>query len=271
MFHARTLVPVLQTYNHRGIVRASTRVHAVAARHGEALQFGNLLYFLLHLLHHLACLLQCGSFRSTNFNQEHALVLLRNEARGQTLHEEDKQGSSSSQQSPRQDGALDELLHALAILIIYSIVADVVGFLCIVCQALAFLFAFRHTHHDGAEGRAKRQGRDTRQAYGRGNRHTELSEEGARRARHEHHGNEHCHEDQRTRHDGHRHFVHGLTCGFACIADSVLHLCHDSFHHHDGIVHNSTDGQHEGEERQDVEREAGHLYNGKGAQQRHDD
>ena len=76
VIHTWSLLPVLQSYNHSGEVRTGTRQHTVSAAQCKALHLGNLLHLVLHLLHNLACLLKCGSFRCTQVNQEHTLVLL---------------------------------------------------------------------------------------------------------------------------------------------------------------------------------------------------
>ena len=179
MVHTGTVVPVLQSDDKRGIVRAGSGHHTIAAYYSEALQFRNILHLSLHFLHHFAGLLQRGTLRGLYLSQEHALVLLWHEARRQTLHEEHQQHGGQSQQAPSQNGALDELLYAFAIFFINGVVAHRIGLLGVIGQALAFLLSIRHAHHDGAEGRTECQGRYARQTDGRGNRHTELGEESA--------------------------------------------------------------------------------------------
>ena len=100
MVHAWTIIPVLQTDNKRSVVGARTRSHTVATADGKTLQLGNLLQLCLNLLQYLAGLLQRGTFGYTYLCQEHALVLLWHKARGQILHEEDKEYGSHSQQAP---------------------------------------------------------------------------------------------------------------------------------------------------------------------------
>ena len=79
--HTRTVVPVLQANDKRSV--ATTRAachHTVASDNGIALQLGNLLHLLLHLLHNLLCLMQGTALRRTHFGEEHALVFLRNKS-----------------------------------------------------------------------------------------------------------------------------------------------------------------------------------------------
>ena len=50
-----------------------------------------------------------------------------------------------------------------------------------------------------------------------------------------------------------------------------LHLRVHGLHHHDGVVHHDADGQHQGEERDQVDRQAEQLHHEEGADERHRD
>ena len=115
------------------------------------------------------------------------------------------------------------------------------------------------------------KGADAGDADGSGQGDTELRIEDAGRAGHEADGDEHSHEDKCTGDDGHRHVAHGVLRGFvwACVARIELGL--HGFHYDDGIIYHRSDGKHQGEECQQVERKARQCHACKGADKRHDD
>ena len=57
----------------------------------------------------------------------------------------------------------------------------------------------------------------------------------------------HRHKHQGTRDHGNGHVAHGLAGGAAGIGDASLHFGHDRLDDHDGIIHHSTDSQHQSE------------------------
>ena len=264
---ALTLLPWLQTDNHRGIVRTRARHHTVAAGSGKAFHLRNLLHLFLHSFHYLTRLKKSRTLRSTDFSQDNALVLLRNEARRQVLHEEEEQQGSNTQQTPCQHRALDELLHTLGVLLVDGVIARRIGFLGIVGQILSLAFVLVELQHDGAEGRAERQRRHARKTDSRGNGHTKLREERTRRAWHECHRDKHRHEHERTRNHRHRHVAHRLAGGLLGIADAAFHLRHHRLDNHNGVIHHRTNCQHQCEQCQDVEGESSQRNDGESTQQ----
>ena len=90
-------------------------------------------------------------------------------------------------------------------------------------------------------------------------------------ATHEGHGDEYGHEHERTGDNGHGHVAHGILGGQIGTLVAGIKLGLDSLHHHNGIVHHRTDGQHQGKEGEQVEREARNHKAGKRTHQRHDD
>ena len=68
-------------------------------------------------------------------------------------------------------------------------------------------------------------------------------------------GHEHRGQDQRDRDDGTRDLLHGLE-GRLLRRQAMLDVVDHRFDHHDGIVHHDTDGQHQAEHREGVDREA---------------
>jgi hypothetical protein len=68
-------------------------------------------------------------------------------------------------------------------------------------------------------------------------------------------GDEHRGEDEGDADDRGRHLLHGLH-GRVPRAHPVLEVVHHRLHHHDRVVHDDADGQHEAEHRERVHREA---------------
>ena len=199
------------------------------------------------------------------------MVFLRDEARLRRLHKVNQQPHSAGQCCPRHPAVVDEEHDALLILPHHGVERGVVSRLHPTVEALGALRAVGRAHDHGAEGGAEREGVDARDADGRGHRYAELGVEDARRAAHECHGDEHGHEDDGTRDDGHRHVAHRILRGLVwrLVADVELRL--HGLDDDDRVVHHRTDGQHEGEQRQDVDTEAEHRQAGEGADQRHHD
>ena len=166
---------------------------------------------------------------------------------------------------------VDEEHDALLVLPHHGVERRVVSRLHPTVEALGALCAVGRAHDHGAEGGAEREGVDARDADSRGHRNTELGVEDARRAAHERDRNEHGHKDDRTRDDGHRHVAHRILRGLVrrLVADVELRL--HGLDDDDRVVHHRTDGQHKGEQRQDVDAETEHREAGEGADQRDDD
>ena len=121
-----------------------------------------------------------------------------------------------------------------------------------------------------AEGRRQRQGVDGRNTYGHGHRDTELGVERSRRTAHHRHGDEHRHEDQRRGDDGRRDARHGVDGGHVGGLVPGVEAGLDRLDDDDGVVDDRTDRKHQGEERQQVDREAGHRKEGKRTDQRNE-
>ena len=90
----------------------------------------------------------------------------------------------------------------------------------------------------------------------------------ARDPRHERRRQEHRHEHQRDADDRPEQLAHRVDARLlgSLAAFDVLRRALD---HHDGVVHHDADGQHDGEEREQVDREAQQGHAGKGADDGH--
>ncbi len=119
-----------------------------------------------------------------------------------------------------------------------------------------------------AHGRTQGQGDETGDDRRRGDGHRELPEELAGNAGDEGRGNEHGAEHKGDGDEGAADFVHGAVRGLArrhAAADIALHI----LHHHDRVIDDDADGQHQAEQRQVVERVAERGEDRKCADQRH--
>ena len=101
-------------------------------------------------------------------------------------------------------------------------------------------------HDEGTESRTERQGIDGGDTYCHRHGQTELGIERTGGAAHEAHGDEHCHKHQRGGNDGCRDAAHGID---GCLVGRLITFVELGLHcldHHNGIVHHSTDNQHQG-------------------------
>ena len=108
-------------------------------------------------------------------------------------------------------------------------------------------------HKQGTEGRAERQGIETRDTHGHGHCQTELLIIGTTRASHERGRDEHSHEHQGGGEDSRGDAVHGFACCRIRLRIAFVELRLYSFDNDDGIINHSTDDEHESKERQEVQ------------------
>ncbi|MNF32813.1 hypothetical protein D3C84_136120 [compost metagenome] len=119
---------------------------------------------------------------------------------------------------------------------------------------------------DCGQGRRQRQRVERRDHRGDGNGQGELLVELPRQTGDERRRYEHRAQYQRRGDDRAGHFAHGALGGFDR-RQAQADIPFDVLHHHDGVVHNDTDGQHQAEQRQGVERETEQVHHGKGTDQ----
>ena len=113
------------------------------------------------------------------------------------------------------------------------------------------------THHHGTEGRAEYQGTHAGQTDCRCQRHTELGVENTSRTACEANRDEYRHEHEGTGNNRHRHIAHGIPGGFVGAGVSGIELRLHRLHHNNGIIDHSSDGKHQGKERQQVQGKSG--------------
>ena len=132
VLEARTVIPVFETNNERGVTRSGRRDQTVSATQTVTLQLRNGLYFFLHLLHDLRVLMKGRSFRHSHLAHDHTLVLLRYQSRRHNLHKEHKQHGRQTQQRKRQPRTLEVFLYRALVFTEDGIVTGLIRNFCIV-------------------------------------------------------------------------------------------------------------------------------------------
>ena len=126
-------------------------------------------------------------------------------------------------------------------------------------------------HDERTEGRREGHGIEKRDGNGNSHRQTELCIEGACDAADEADGHEDSHEDKCSGDESCSDAVHGIHRSFVgrliALVEFGLHRLNDN----NGIVHNSSDDEHQGKECQHVEREADGIDGSQRADERHHD
>ena len=125
-----------------------------------------------------------------------------------------------------------------------SIERSIVGIGQTCAEALLMFALGVGLKHYGAERWRERQGVDTRDTHGYSHRNTKLRIEYSRRTTHHRYGDKHCHKYQRRGYNRRRYALHSIYRSLVCRAIASLELSLHSLDDDNGIVDNSTDGQH---------------------------
>ncbi|MCY1482991.1 hypothetical protein D9M68_165610 [compost metagenome] len=207
-----------------------------------------------------------GTRRCLDLHEHKALVLVRQERRRQ-LDKHDAHGSHDRRvdDQPASGAGRDvpDPMHIPVPAFVEGAVEPAKESLL-----LAMVLARRLQQH-GAQGRCERERDEHRQQHRRNDRERELAVDPADRAtgerhRHEYSAQHHRHPDQRTADLSHR-LAGGLKRGQSFLVHHAL----DVLDHHDGVVHQQADGQHQAEHRQRVDGEAKRRHHAEGAEQDH--
>ena len=242
------------------------------ARHtGIVLDLLGLFQDIFHFIDHAIGLFQGAARSGTDVDHQGSLILLGHQSGLGGHHQPYQQHGGGDQARPDHPAMVDSEHHALLIFTQHGVEGGVVGRLDAPVETLGALRAVAGTHDHGAQGRTEHQCGDHGETYRRGHRDTELGVEDTGGTAHEGHGDKHRHEDAGTGDDRHRHVAHRvfrrLIGGFVASVELRLHR----LDHHDRIIHHRTDGQHQGEQRQDVQAESGRYQAGEGTHQGDDD
>ena len=219
---------------------------------------------LLDLRGHHAGALHRGRVGQLQGGVEIALILFGQEGRGETAAEEKCGRRQDSEEAEAEDEFADGRA-ANAHVVVRGLAEHVVEPLVESAERSAGL-AFRAQDERG-DGRTEGQGVESGQADGDRDGHGELLVEAAGDAGDEDRGDEDRGKDKGDGHDRTGDFLHGLERGIAR-AHSLLDMVLDGFDHHDGVVDDETDGQHQAEERERVDGKSEQRENGEGADER---
>ncbi|OQA36755.1 MAG: hypothetical protein BWY56_01302 [Acidobacteria bacterium ADurb.Bin340] len=267
-------IPVLQLHEHHGLVLAAAcEAHARAAHDG----LHGLLLVLpevpLHLLDDGLGLFQGAAHGQLDHGHEAALVLIRQVARG---HAEIQQahGRQEGQEDRAETGpAPQDEAHVLHVEIPgpkeLVIEPQEEGPQQFESRFSGFVPLGHRLEQRGAQHRRKHQGHHHGKHHGGDDRHRELAVDHARGTREEDHGTEHGGQGETDADEGALDLIHGSAGGLpgrqALVGHHPLHV----LHHHDGAIHQQTDGQHHGEHGEHVDGVAEGRQHAEGAQDHH--
>src|SRR3569833_183949 len=108
----------------------------------------------------------------------------------------------------------------------------------------------------GTEGRCKGQCHKGRQEHRDGDGDGKLLIEATGDARYKAYRYEYRRQDEGDSHYGAGDILHGPLRGFFSRESLLIHVVLDRLHHHDGVIHHDTDGQHESEHGQGIDGKA---------------
>ena len=187
------------------------------------------------------------------------MVLVGDETRLGGIHQHDQSSERQSERSPHEPLVLDEEHDAVLVFADDGAERRIERLAEAGGEVVAHLAVLVHIglHDDGAERGRQRKGVERGDADGDGHGQTELRVEDARRTAHHGDGDEDGHEDQRRSDDSRSDARHGVDGGHVRRlvpgVETRLHGLDDD----DGVVDDGADGEHEGEQRQEVDGEPG--------------
>ncbi len=135
--------------------------------------------------------------------------------------------------------------------------------------ALDGAFALHGLQQRGAQRRRQHQRHHDGQRHGRDDGDGKLAIDDAGRAAEECHGQEHGGQHQADADQRAGDFLHAFEGGLARRQPLFMHDALDILHHHDGVVHQQADHQHQREQSQGVDRITRRRQHAEGAQQHH--
>ena len=237
----------------------------VACHEGVDAELWHVLDALLHFFHNLEGLLQIGAGRSLNVdeNGSHILAGYKSGLRG--LHQQRKTCDGNNDHGHRQPAVAEEHFHGSFVFSDQPLEGCIEGHVETAGERKLVTVLSMGCHDEGTEGRTQRQCVDARNGHGNGHRQSELRIEFTRHTTQETDGNEYGHKHQGGGDQCRGNAMHGAYRCLIRVLFSVIELRLNSFHHDDGIINDCSDDEHEGKEREHVERETDGIDEGESA------
>ena len=249
-----TFVPVLQLDDEHTSAGGLSAHHTVARHVRITLNLRYVLDAGLHLFHRLHGLREAASGRRGDIDKHSTHVLVGDETCLRVVHQHGQQSDGSHHTYPNEPLATEEPHHAALVAQHEPVERSLESMVETTGEAEFLSRGKIHMgcHEQGAQCRTGRQGINSRETDGHRHRKAELHVERTRCSTHERSGDEHGHEDERRGDDGGSNTVHRTVCCLVRRADAVVKLRLYGFDHDDGVIHDSTDNQHQRKECQQV-------------------
>ena len=271
MFSSFSFIPVFQTDDCHTVGGTLTCQEAVTGYTGVMFYFRGILQDVLYLVQHLAGLFQRTTRSNGYIRHDGSLVFLRDKTCFSIADQPAQQNNGCDQSGPYHPTVMDEKHDAFLVFTQHGVERGIVGGTYTAVNTFGTLIPITRTHHHSTQGRAERQCTNHGKTYGGRHCHTELRIEDTGSTTHESYRHEHGHEHTGTRDNGHRYVAHRIFCSLVGRGVARIEFRLYGFHHHDRVVHHRTDGKHQGEQGQDVDRESGGCQTGECTDQRNDD
>ena len=220
-----------------------------------------------HLGQYLLGTLLGGANRQLHHGHQYPLILFRHKGGGQAHKEHAQHRHQYQIDEAITHAAFDHLAHAALIAVGTGIKGPVKP--AEEAALFAKLAVLDRLEDGGAQGWRQDQRHHDREHHGRDYGQGELAIDGAGGTTEEGHGHKDRREHQGYPHQGAGDLIHGLAGGLQRREILLAHQPFHVLHHHYGVIHQQTYGQHHAEHGQGVDGEAKRRHHAKGAQQHH--
>ncbi len=256
VFRTRTLIPVFQRDERQtGVLAATGEAKAVNGKDGVNVVFLLGEVVVGHLIQHLLGTLLGGTRWQLRHRQEDALILIRQERAWQTDKQERHRHDNQQIEQQITTGAAQNVAYAVGVmvraLIEHAVKPAEEAFFAF--AVIAFRDRFKH---GGAERWRQDQRHDDRQHHRGNDSNGELTVNRTGRAAKERHRDKYRREHQRDTDQRALNLTHRFAGRFFGRQAFFSHHTLDVLNHHDGVIHQQTDGEHHPEHGEGVYRVA---------------
>ena len=265
LLRRRTLVPAFKIHDERSLVLTAAAHHAPAGDGEDGLDFRNRPEQLDRPQRRLAAAVARRALRHFHRAEDHALVLVRKKRRfrlGEHMH--GHQNDQQKQHQREEDAACEPLRHR------DEEVLERIERLIEPRERPALIGA-RLPQEERAERRRERKRAHGGEAHRCRERHRELLVDAPGDAAHEADGHEDAQENESRRDDRARHVLHCLDGRLPAVELPGFDEELDALDYDDAVVDHDADGEHQAEEREDVDRIPEQRHQDEGRAERHGD